>query len=53
MMKTKYKITNSPSSNAFRVTLPIPLVNALGRSPDNEFTWKLHPNGKDLILEWV
>ncbi len=53
IMKNKYKITNSPSSNAFRISLPSALVSALGKSHDNEFTWKLHPNGKDLILEWI
>jgi len=53
MMKTNYKITNSPKINACRISLPRALISALGRSPDNEFTWKIHPNGKDLILEWI
>lgn len=48
-----YKITYNRTSKVYRVTLPKTLVDALSVDETNVINWKMHPDGKNLIMEFV
>ncbi len=52
-LNKKYSISNNEKAQTYRITLPKLLVHSLGRTPNDKVIWKLHPNGKDLICEFV
>ena len=48
----KYKIAYVDSNHRYSVTIPKALMNALSKRKGQEVLWKLHPNGKDLVMEF-
>jgi len=47
-----YKIQYLPQNKRYNITIPSVLVEVMGKSKGTTAKWKLHPNGKDLILEF-
>ena len=52
MEARKYILQYLKSNDRFTITIPKLLVSALSRTKGDKAQWKLHPNGKDLILEF-
>lgn len=52
-MGRKYKIQYLEQNKRYNITVPTVLVESMGKAKGTEAVWKLHPDGKNLILEFV
>ena len=48
----KYIVSYAANIKRYSVTIPKALMNGLNRKKGDSVFWKIHPNGKDLVLEF-